>query len=86
MSLEEKIEFAKGLYASQGLNDVELAISRDEEISADYVGLKEPGRGAGAFIIADDGTFLFCQSAHGYSYWKEQFKTGKRNDLSEKKS
>lgn len=79
MNTEEKIKFAKEIYEKMGLADANVELSRDEEINADFVSV--PGtRGPGGLIIGDDGTFLFCQSAHGFSYWKEEYKKGIRSN------
>ena len=78
MNQEEKLNFARKLYAKSGLVDVKIEIARDEEINADYTSVSGM-RGPGGLIIGDDGTFLFCQSAHGYSYWKEEYKKGIRS-------
>lgn len=79
MNKEEKIKFATELYEKIGLKDINIEIVRDEEISADSVWI--PGtRGPGGLIIGDDGTFLFCQSAHGFEYWKEEYKKGIRSN------
>jgi len=79
MNKEEKIEFAKEMYERTGLKDFSIVMGRDEEINADYVSVPNR-RGPGGLIIGDDGTFLFCQSARGYSYWKEEYKKGVRTN------
>lgn len=79
MNKEEKIKFAKEVYEKVGLTDISVEINRDEEINADYVWVPDM-RGPGGLIIGDDGTFLFCQSAHGFSYWKEEYKKGIRSN------
>ncbi len=78
MSKEEKISIARKFYDSLNLVDYNLEIKRDEEINADFIWILNM-RGPGGLIIADDGSYLFCQSRHGYDYWKEEFKKGVRN-------
>ena len=78
MSKEEKIEIAKKIYDKLGLTDFNLETKRDDEIKADYVWVPD-SRGPGGLIIGDDGSYLYCQSAHGYDYWKEEYKKGIRS-------
>ncbi len=77
MKIEEKIELAKKFYSN--LVDYKLDSYRDDEISADFIWVVDM-RGPGGLIIGDDGSYLFCQSAHGYDYWKEEFKKGSRSN------
>lgn len=79
MNKEEKVQFAKKLYDKLNLENYTLESKRDEEINADYFWVANM-RGPGGLIIGDDGTFLFCQSAHGVEYWKEQYKKGIRTE------
>lgn len=79
MNKEEKITLAKELYLKIGLTDISLEIKREEDINADYVWVLNM-RGPGGLIIGDDGTYLFCQSAHDFSYWKEEYKKGIRSN------
>lgn len=79
MNKEEKIKFARELHENNGLTDFSIEISRDDEINADYVYVPNM-RGPGGLIIGDDGTFIFCQSAHGYEYWKAEYKKGVRSN------
>lgn len=79
MNKEEKVKLAKEVYEKIGLTDIRVGIYRDEEINADYVWVPDT-RGPGGLIIGDDGTFLFCQSAKDFSYWKEEYKKGIRSN------
>ncbi len=79
MNKEEKVQFAKELYSKLNLENYTLESKRDEEIKADYIWVSNM-RGPGGLIIGDDGTFLFCQSAHDFEYWKEQYKKGVRTE------
>lgn len=79
MNKEEKVQFAKELYSKLNLENYTLESKRDEEIKADYICVSNM-RGPGGLIIGDDGTFLFCQSAHDFEYWKEQYKKGVRTE------
>ena len=79
MSKEEKISIAKKFYDNLGLSDYSLDVSRDDEINADFIWIPDM-RGPGGLIIDDNGDYLFCQSAHGYDYWKEEFKKGLRSN------
>ena len=81
MKKEEKLEIAKNIYDNLGLTNYSLKIFRDEEINADFVCVPDM-RGPGGLIIADDGEYLLCQSAHDYNYWKEEFKKGIRSNWS----
>ncbi len=56
-----------------------METSRDDEINADYVWIPKI-KGPGGLIIGDDGSFLFCQSAHDFAYWKEEYKKGRRSN------
>lgn len=79
MNKEEKIKFVRELHKKSGLKDFSIEISRDDEINADYVYVLNM-RGLGGLIIGNDGTFIFCQSAHGYEYCKAEYKKGVRNN------
>ncbi len=79
MTKEEKLAFAKKFYDDLNLTDYKLEIGRDDEIRADYVCVPDM-RGPSGLIIGDGGSYIFCQSAHGYSYWKEKFKKGVRDN------
>ena len=79
MIKEDKIEIAKQVYNKLDLKDYSLEIKRDDEINADYIWIANM-RGPGGLIIDDNGYYLFCQSAKGYDYWKEQFKNGIRSN------
>ena len=79
MNSEEKIEFAKSIYDKLNLENYTIEIERDEQLSADTVWVSDM-RGPGGLIIGDDGTFLFCQSAHDLDFWKEEFKKGIRSN------
>lgn len=79
MNKEEKIEFARNIYDKLDLVNYNLEIRRDDEINADYIWVSDI-RGPGGLIIADDGSYLFCQSSRGYNYWKEEFKKGIRSN------
>lgn len=79
MKKEEKLEIAKKIYDNLNLINYSLNIFRDDEINADFVYVSNM-RGPGGLIIDDNGDYLFCQSAHGYEYWKEEFKKGIRSD------
>lgn len=37
-------------------------------------------RGPGGLIIDDNRDYLYCQSTHGYDYYKEEFKKGTRSN------
>ncbi|MBQ1812740.1 MAG: hypothetical protein II119_02190 [Bacilli bacterium] len=78
MGKEEKLELIKQLYNNIGIKDYELESFRDEEIKADCFFVSNM-RGPGGFIVDDNGEYLFCQSAHGFEYWKEEFKKGNRS-------
>lgn len=80
MKKEEKNELAKRIYVKLGFNDVIIKFSRDEEISADYAWIPDM-RGPAGIIISDDGSFLLCQSAHGFDYWREEFLKGNRSTI-----
>ena len=79
MNKEDKIKIATEFYSKLNLENQTFEFERDEEIKADYVWIPDT-RGPGGLIIGDDGSYLFCQSAHGFSYWKEEFKSGKRSN------
>lgn len=79
MKKEEKLEIAKKIYDNLNLINYSLNFFRDDEINADFVYVSNM-RGPGGLIIDDNGDYLFCQSAHGYEYWKEEFKKGIRSD------
>lgn len=79
MNLEKKLEFAKEVYSKLDLNEEIFKSSRDDEINADYVWIPNT-KGLGGLIIGDDGSFLFCQSARGFDYWKEEYKKGIRSN------
>lgn len=68
----------KKFYDNLNLSNYNLDIQRDDEIGADFIWVLNM-RGPGGLIIADDGSYLFCQSRHGYDYWKEEFKKGVRS-------
>ena len=78
MSKEEKIELAKQFY-DKLISNYSLDISRDDEIDADFIWVVDM-RGPGGLIISDNGEYLFCQSAHDYNFWKEEFKKGVRSN------
>ena len=79
MTKEEKLELAQKIYDNLELKNYSLDIFRDDEINADFVYVPNM-RGPGELIIDDNGDYLFCQSAHGYEYWKEKFKQGIRSN------
>jgi len=79
MNKEEKTMFAKNFYEKIGLENYDLKNNRDDEINADYFYVSDM-RGPGGLIIGDDGSYLFCQSAHDYSYYKEEYKKGVRSN------
>ena len=79
MTIEEKITIAKKFYSKLDIKDCLFESIRDDEINADFVYVPNM-RGPGGLIIGDDGSFLFCQSAHGYEYWKEEYKKGIRSN------
>lgn len=79
MKKEEKLELAKKIYDNLGLLNYSLNIKRDDDINADYIWINNM-RGPGGLIIDDNGDYLYCQSAHGYDYYKEKFKNGVRNN------
>ncbi len=79
MEKEEKITIAREFYDGLNLSNYNLEMKRDDEIKADYIWISGM-RGPGGLIIGDDGSYLFCQSMHGYDYWKEEFKMGVRNN------
>lgn len=78
MTSEEKMKLAKKFYDNLNLNNYSLKIIRDDEINADYIYVPN-SRGPGGLIISDNGEYLFCQSAHSYNFWKEEFKKGIRS-------
>lgn len=78
MTKEQKLEIAKKFY-DEILSDYSLEFKRDDDISADFVWVSNT-RGPGGLIVGDDGGYLFCQSAHGYEYWKEEYKKGTRSN------
>ncbi len=78
MNKEEKMAFARKFYDNLSLLNCKLELKRDDEINADYIWVLDM-RGPGGLIIGDDGSYLFCQSMHGYDYWKEEFKKGIRS-------
>ena len=78
MTQLDKINFATEFYNKLNLDKYTLGIKRDDEINADFIWVSSM-RGPGGLIIADDGGYLFCQSSHGYNYWKEEFKKGIRS-------
>jgi len=78
MNIEEKMKIAKEFFKKHKLTDPEIDSLRQEDISADYFGIPNT-RGYGGLLIADDGSYLFCQSAQGLEYWKEEFKKGERS-------
>lgn len=79
MTKEEKLEIAKKFYDDLDLTNYSLNIFKDDEINADFICVPNM-RGPGGLIIDDNGDYLFCQSARGYSYWKEEFKKGVRSN------
>ena len=79
MIKEEKLELAKNFYDNLQLTNYSLDIFRDDEINADFIYVPNM-RGPGGLIIDDNGDYLFCQSMHGYEYWKEEFKKGIRSN------
>lgn len=76
MKREEKILLAKKVYRC--LNDYPFEVYRETELQADYFCIPNV-RGFGGVIIGDDGSYLFCDTIHPYSYWEEKFKNGVRN-------
>ncbi len=78
MNKEEKMAFARKFYDNLSLLNCKLELKRDDEINADYIWVLDM-RGPGGLIIGDDGSYLFCQSMHGYDYCKEEFKKGIRS-------
>ena len=76
MSLEEKIKYAKQHYENLGYSGYELKTIRYDDICADLIWIQL--RGPGGILIADNGEYLFCQSAHGIEYYIEEFKKGIR--------
>ncbi len=83
MTKEEKMTVAKRFYDGLDLSNYHLDIRRDDEIKADYIWISGM-RGPSGLIIGDDGSYLFCQSIHGYDYWKEEFKKGIRSPKEDK--
>ena len=75
--MKKKKELAKQFYDKLGITDYILEVKRDEEINADYIWVSNL-RGPGGLIIGDNGDYLFCQSMHDFSYWKEEYKKGTR--------
>lgn len=78
MTKEEKLELATKFYDNLNLTNYSLDTFRDDEIEADFIYVPNL-RGPGGLIIDDNGDYLFCQSAHGYEYWKEEFQKGIRS-------
>ena len=73
MNIEEKKAIAKKFYDELGLKDYTLESERDADINADFIWVPSL-RGPGGLIIGDNGDYLFCQSAHDFNYWKEEYK------------
>lgn len=78
MSIEEKEKIARKIYDELELTNYTLKSERDDEINADFVWVADM-RGPGGLIIGDNGDYLFCESNHGYDYWKEEYKKGIRS-------
>ncbi len=85
MTKEEKLELAKNFYDKLNLENTTFEIKRDDEILADYVWIPDM-RGPGGLIIGDNGELLFCQSAKGFDFWKEEYKKGMRSSEIDEKS
>lgn len=79
MSQEEKLALARKFYDNLNLKDYNLEINRDNEIKADFIWVANM-RGPSGLIVDDAGKYLFCQSRHGYDYWKKEFKKGVRSN------
>ena len=47
--------------------------------SSSHSGIDIPAPQGTKFIAVADGEITFCQSAHSYNFWKEEFKKGIRS-------
>ncbi len=80
MSIEEKKNFAKKIYDESGMENYTLETKRDDEINADLIWIPN-SRGPAGLIIGDNEEYLICPSMHDFSYWKEEYKKGKRSQI-----
>lgn len=81
ISFGEKIKIAKSIYMKLGAKIEDFKISNIEGINADFFLPITSSRGLGGVIIANDGTYLLCGSLHPESYYIEEFRKGKRDNL-----